>query len=106
MFKGNLFWEKLVFDWIKERFKSDKSGDSDRELLSAKPIESIKLNEPIADEIVTELNVENRAIGFGKDNKPAPDSTEYDPNAKTMPQIWLDDEHIGGYPELEKRLNV
>ena len=28
------------------------------------------------------------------------------PNAKTMPQIWLDDEHIGGYPELEKRLNV
>ena len=28
------------------------------------------------------------------------------PNAKTMPQIWLDDEHIGGYPELENRLNV
>jgi len=27
------------------------------------------------------------------------------PNAKTMPQIWLDDEHLGGYPELEKRLN-
>ena len=27
------------------------------------------------------------------------------PNAKTMPQIWLDDEHIGGYPELQKRLN-
>jgi len=26
------------------------------------------------------------------------------PNAKTMPQIWLDDEHIGGYFELEKRL--
>ena len=28
------------------------------------------------------------------------------PNAKTMPQIWLDEEHIGGYPELEKRLNA
>ena len=27
------------------------------------------------------------------------------PNAKTMPQIWLDDEHLGGYPELEKKLN-
>ena len=27
------------------------------------------------------------------------------PNAKTMPQIWLDGEHIGGYFELEKRLN-
>jgi len=27
------------------------------------------------------------------------------PNAKTMPQIWLDGEHIGGYFELEKKLN-
>ena len=27
------------------------------------------------------------------------------PNARTMPQIWLNEEHIGGYPELEKRLN-
>ena len=27
------------------------------------------------------------------------------PNAKTMPQIWLDDEHIGGYMELRKKLN-
>ena len=27
------------------------------------------------------------------------------PNARTMPQIWLDEEHIGGYPELEERLN-
>jgi glutaredoxin len=26
------------------------------------------------------------------------------PNAKTMPQIWLDGEHIGGYYELEARL--
>jgi len=26
------------------------------------------------------------------------------PNAKTMPQIWLDDKHIGGYYELVKSL--
>ena len=28
------------------------------------------------------------------------------PNARTMPQIWLDDEHIGGYHELEKWLSI
>ena len=27
------------------------------------------------------------------------------PNAKTMPQIWLDEKHIGGYLELRKKLN-
>ena len=27
------------------------------------------------------------------------------PNAKTMPQVWLDEEHIGGYLELRKKLN-
>jgi len=27
------------------------------------------------------------------------------PNAKTMPQIWLDDKHIGGYDDLVKHLN-
>jgi len=27
------------------------------------------------------------------------------PNARTMPQIWLDDEHIGGYYELEKKFS-
>ena len=26
------------------------------------------------------------------------------PNAKTMPQIWLDEEHIGGYLELREKL--
>ena len=26
------------------------------------------------------------------------------PNARTMPQIWLDGEHLGGYFELEKKL--
>jgi|TARA_R110002020_G_C16153931_1_gene762882 glutaredoxin 3 len=32
------------------------------------------------------------------------DLLELVPNARTMPQIWLDDEHIGGYHELEKKL--
>ncbi len=27
------------------------------------------------------------------------------PNAKTVPQIWLNDELIGGYTELEKRVS-
>ena len=26
------------------------------------------------------------------------------PNARTMPQVWVDDQHIGGYYELEKFL--
>jgi len=26
------------------------------------------------------------------------------PNARTMPQVWLDEEHIGGYYELEAKL--
>jgi len=26
------------------------------------------------------------------------------PNARTMPQIWLDGEHLGGYYELESKL--
>ena len=32
------------------------------------------------------------------------DLLEAAPNAKTMPQIWLDDKHVGGYYELEKAL--
>ena len=27
------------------------------------------------------------------------------PNAKTVPQIWIDDKHIGGYDELMAWLN-
>ena len=27
------------------------------------------------------------------------------PNAKTMPQIWLDDKHIGGYKELQEKFS-
>ena len=26
------------------------------------------------------------------------------PNARTMPQIWLDGKHLGGYKELEEKL--
>ena len=32
------------------------------------------------------------------------DLLEAAPNAKTMPQIWLDDKYIGGYFELEDAL--
>ena len=32
------------------------------------------------------------------------DLLEMVPNARTMPQIWLDGEHLGGYLELEKKL--
>ena len=28
------------------------------------------------------------------------------PNAKTVPQIWIDDEHIGGYDELMEWLKT
>jgi glutaredoxin len=27
------------------------------------------------------------------------------PNAKTMPQIWLDEEHIDGFSDLQKKLS-
>jgi len=27
------------------------------------------------------------------------------PNAKTVPQIWLDNQHIGGYSELAQHFN-
>ena len=32
------------------------------------------------------------------------DLLELVPNARTMPQIWLNEEHIGGFFELEKKL--
>ena len=32
------------------------------------------------------------------------DLLELVPNARTMPQIWLDGDHLGGYYELEKKL--
>ena len=33
------------------------------------------------------------------------DLLEAAPTAKTMPQIWIDDEYVGGVYELEKKLN-
>jgi|TARA_R110000822_G_scaffold41767_2_gene113677 glutaredoxin 3 len=33
------------------------------------------------------------------------DLLELVPNAKTMPQIWLDEQHIGGFSDLQKKLN-
>tara|TARA_B100000700_G_C14543749_1_gene623229 strand:+ start:319 stop:546 length:228 start_codon:yes stop_codon:yes gene_type:complete len=33
------------------------------------------------------------------------DLLEAAPNAKTMPQIWLDDEYVGGYYELKAKLD-
>ena len=32
------------------------------------------------------------------------DLLEMVPNARTMPQIWPNEEHVGGYYELEKKL--
>ena len=32
------------------------------------------------------------------------DLLELVPNARTMPQIWLDGEHLGGYDQLEAKL--
>jgi len=33
------------------------------------------------------------------------DLLELVPNAKTMPQIWLGEEHIGGFSDLQKKLS-
>ena len=33
------------------------------------------------------------------------DLLELVPNAKTMPQIWLNEEHIGGYDQLKEKLD-
>jgi glutaredoxin 3 len=33
------------------------------------------------------------------------DLLELVPNAKTMPQIWLDEELIGGFSDLQKKLS-
>ena len=33
------------------------------------------------------------------------DLLELVPNAKTMPQIWLDEQHIGGFSDLQKKLS-
>lgn len=55
-------------------------------------------------------------IGFDENNTPAlsenqkistrEELLERVPNAKTVPQIWLDDNYIGGYTELAAFWNV
>ena len=45
--------------------------------------------------------IEEKNIAEGYDIQ---DLLELVPNAKTMPQIWLDEEHVGGFFELEKKL--
>ena len=46
-----------------------------------------------------EYEEKNIAEGFN-----IQDLLELVPNAKTMPQIWLDGEHLGGYDQLEAKL--
>jgi len=43
-------------------------------------------------------------LGDGKYSKK--DLIEKVPNARSVPQIFLDGEHIGGLPELKKRLAI
>ena len=40
-----------------------------------------------------------------EDNPDAKNKLKQD-GLKTVPQIWLDEEYIGGYVELERRYNV
>lgn len=46
--------------------------------------------------------VETRTIGTGTYTKE--DLLAAVPNARAVPQIFINDEHIGGYPELKKVL--
>lgn len=45
--------------------------------------------------------IEERKIGDGFTKE---ELLEAVPNARTVPQIFLDEEYIGGYTELQKRL--
>lgn len=47
------------------------------------------------------IEYEERNIAEGWDIQ---DLLKQVPTARTMPQIWLDDKHVGGYHELEKAL--
>ena len=52
--------------------------------------------------------LKNRGIEYEEKNiaegHKIQDLLELVPNAKSMPQIWLGEEHIGGYYELEAKL--
>ena len=47
--------------------------------------------------------IEERVVGFGftKDQL-----LEAVPNARTVPQIFLDDEYVGGYDNLQEHFNT
>ena len=47
------------------------------------------------------IEYEERNIAEGWDVQ---DLLKQVPTGRTMPQIWLDDKHVGGYYELEKAL--
>ena len=47
------------------------------------------------------IEIEERNIAKGWNVQ---DLLEAAPGAKTMPQVWLDEEYVGGYYELEKKL--
>jgi|TARA_B100000965_G_C19589168_1_gene757159 glutaredoxin len=47
------------------------------------------------------IEVEERNIAEGWDVQ---DLLKQVPTARTMPQIWLNEEYVGGYFELEKKL--
>ena len=47
------------------------------------------------------IEVEEKNIADGHKIQ---DLLELVPNAKTMPQIWLNEEYVGGYFELEEKL--
>ena len=48
-----------------------------------------------------DIEFEERKIGHGYTREQLLESV---PNAKTVPQIFLDGEHIGGYTELKEKL--
>ena len=76
----NLLWYDLIFyGWVRVKQRSAK------QLLKTKGIEYEEKN------IAQGYNIQ--------------DLLELVPNAKTMPQIWLDEEHIGGFSDLQKKLS-
>ena len=45
------------------------------------------------------IEIEERKIGFGWNREQLLESV---PNARTVPQIFIDGKHIGGYEDLKK----
>ncbi|NDB83226.1 MAG: glutaredoxin [Alphaproteobacteria bacterium] len=55
----------------------------------------------MAEKLLTQkgYQIEERKLGFGWNREQLFEAV---PNAKTVPQIFLDGEHIGGYDNLKK----